>query len=133
MGMDTDMFNTFLNLANIPPKSGAVDSYDLSATLTTDASSPRKFVPFYRNSTLRAFRLGNQKLHFVTNDKFGGPTTDHEPLILIDLVSDIGETTDLAAAQPQDVEKIKKRVAEFKASIPIAPSIFDLQKGVQFR
>ncbi|MDB4431533.1 sulfatase [Pseudomonadales bacterium] len=133
MGMDTDLFNTVLKLANIPPKSGAVDSYDLSATLTADAPSPRKFVPFYRNSTLRAFRLGNQKLHFVTNDEFGGPTTVHEPPILIDLVSDIGETTDLAAAQPQDVERLKQRAAEFKASIPIAPAIFDLQKGVQFQ
>ncbi|MCH1488430.1 MAG: hypothetical protein L7S59_05640, partial [Pseudomonadales bacterium] len=66
-------------------------------------------------------------------DEFGGPTTVHEPPILIDLVSDIGETTDLAAAQPQDVERLKQRVAEFKASLTIAPSIFDLQKGVQFQ
>ncbi|MEZ7984272.1 MAG: sulfatase-like hydrolase/transferase [Pseudomonadales bacterium] len=128
LGMDTDIFNTFLNLANIPSKPSAVDSYDLSETLIGNSASPRNFVPFYRNSTLRAFRLGNQKLHFVTNDKFGGPTTDHEPPILIDLVNDIAENNDLSATSPQAVKAIQQRVAEFQASISIAPSIFDQQK-----
>ena len=131
LGMDIDIFNTFMNLANLSSKSSAVDSYDLSATLKASKPSPREFVPFYRNSTLRAFRLGNQKLHFVTNDKFGGPTTEHKPPILIDLVNDIDESDNLASSKPQDVEAIEKRVAEFKAATPIAPSIFDLQKGEQ--
>ena len=131
LGMDTDIFNTFLNLANIPSKQSAVDSYDLSETLIGNSASPRDFVPFYRNSTLRAFRLGNQKLHFVTNDKFGGPTTDHEPPILIDLVNDIAENNDLSATSPQAVKAIQQRVAEFQASITIAPSIFDRQKEKQ--
>lgn len=131
LGMDTDIFNTFMNLADIPSMPSAVDSYDLSDTLINKSASPRDFVPYYRNSTLRAFRLGKQKIHFVTNDKFGGPTTEHEPPILIDLVNDNSESTDLSAVRSKEVARIKQRVAEFKAATPIAPSIFDLQKGVQ--
>ena len=131
LGMDTDIFNTFMNLASLPSKPSATDSYDLSATLVAKADSPRDFIPFYRNSTLRAFRLGNQKLHFITNNEFGGPTTRHEPPLLINLDDDIDESNNLASSRPQDVERIKQRVAEFKSATPIAPSIFDLQKGKQ--
>ncbi|HCX27505.1 MAG TPA: hypothetical protein DHT34_07390, partial [Cellvibrionales bacterium] len=59
------------------------------------------------------------------------PTTDHEPPILIDLVNDIAENNDLSATSPQAVKAIQQRVAEFQASITIAPSIFDRQKEKQ--
>jgi len=50
---------------------------------------------------------------------------------LIDLVNDVGESNNLSARNPQAVKAIQQRVAEFQASISIAPSIFDQQKEKQ--
>jgi hypothetical protein len=46
-------------------------------------------------------------------------------------VNDIAENNDLSATSPQAVKAIQQRVAEFQASINIAPSIFDRQKEKQ--
>ena len=131
LGMDTDIYNTFMGLAGLESKATAVDSYDLSATLISQTPSPRKFVPFFRNSTLRAFRYQDHKLHFITNQVFLGPTTTHQPPLLIDLRNDIGETTDIASEYPERLAEIQRQVAQFRLATPIAPSIFDLQKGPQ--
>ena len=131
LGMDTDIYNTFMGLAGLESQATAVDSYDLSATLISQTPSPRKFVPFFRNSTLRAFRYQDHKLHFITNQVFLGPTTTHQPPLLIDLKNDIGETTDIAGQHPETLAEIQRQVAQFRLATPIAPSIFDLQKGPQ--
>ncbi|MAV75046.1 MAG: arylsulfatase [Cellvibrionales bacterium] len=131
LGMDTDIYNTFMGLAGLKSQTTAVDSYDLSATLTSQTPSPRKFVPFFRNSTLRAFRYQDHKLHFITNQVFLGPTTTHQPPLLIDLKNDIGETTDIASQHPEILAEIQRQVTRFRLTTPIAPSIFDLQKGPQ--
>ena len=128
LGTDTDIFNTFLNLAGFDSIHSAQDSYDLSDTLISNSPSPRDFVPFFRNSTLRAFRYKNNKLHFVTDEIFLGPRTEHNPPLLINLENDISEQFNVANEDVAIYKEIKEKVEEFRINLTIAPSIFDKQK-----
>ena len=49
---------------------------------------PEIFVPFYVGSELRAFRLRDHKIHFVTQGAFGAPPKRkiHSPPVLINLI-----------------------------------------------
>jgi arylsulfatase A len=129
LGTDTDIFNTFLNLAGFNSSTSAHDSFDLSDVLISHSSSPRDFVPYFRNSVLRAFRYKNNKLHYVTDEFFLGPRTEHNPPILVNLENDIDEKFDIANDDVEVYEEIQQKVREFRESLTIAPSIFDKQKN----
>lgn len=124
-GMDTDIYNTFLALADIEPYRGAQDSMDLSETLKFGKPGPRDFIPYYNNSRLAAFRFQNFKLHFA---KKGTSEQSASPPHLFDLDTDIGESRDLADTKNQELVNILQLAEEFEASVEIKPSIFDLQK-----
>lgn len=127
LGMQTDIYNTFLSLAAITPSTEALDSYDLSQTLTKGGDSPRRFVPYYSGSELRAFRVGTKKLHFVTSAPFGAERVVHEPPQLIDLDNDIGEAQDVALEQPEAVALVQREKMLFLKDLQVKASILDRQ------
>ena len=54
LGMQTDLFATFSQLAGFDHPDTAEDSYDLTETLKHHSPGPRNFIPFYSGSELRA-------------------------------------------------------------------------------
>ena len=127
LGMQTDIYNTFLGLAGIEQSKQAQDSFDLSHTLTTGGNSPRQFIPYYSGSELRAFRVGMSKLHFVTAEAFGKNRTIHDLPILTDLKNDIGETKNVAAFQPETLALVQRKKEEFLKELTTKASILDRQ------
>ena len=63
IGSQTDIFKTFLSLANIKSKFSSIDSFDLSETIRKGKPSKRKFIPYFVGSELRAFRYKDHKIH----------------------------------------------------------------------
>ena len=129
LGMQTDLYATFSQLAGFKASKTALDSFDLSATLTREESSPRTFVPFYSGSELRAFRVNRHKIHYVTQGAYGmlPKRKEHNPPMLIDLKNDIGETTDISGKEPVITANIDQYAKVFQQSITIKSSIVDSQ------
>ena len=129
LGMQTDLFSTFISLAGFTKSQASMDSFDLSDSLKKRTPSPRTFVPFYKGSELRAFRLGNHKIQYVTQGAYGMPPARqvHDSPLLIDLINDPNEGTDVSEQNPQIVSQIDAIAREFEESIDVKPSILDSQ------
>ena len=130
LGMQTDLLSTFITLARFIESYPSPDSFDLSDSLKQRKPSPRNFVPFYKGSELRAFRLRDHKIQYVTQGAYGQPPERqvHESPLLIDLINDVGESTNLADKNTELVTQIDTIAREFKASVDVKPSILDGQR-----
>jgi len=86
------------------PTDRTIDGRDISALLFDEAaSSPHDAFYYYFMRDLEAVRSGRWKLHFA---KHGTAVNE-----LYDVVTDVGETTDLASEHPQVVARLV-RIAE---------------------
>ena len=129
LGMQTDLLSTFITLAGFTESYPSPDSFDLSDSLKQRKPSPRNFVPFYKGSELRAFRLRDHKIQYVTQGAYGAPPERqvHESPLLIDLINDIGESTNISTKNAALATKIDNIARDFEASIEVKPSILDSQ------
>ena len=105
------------------------NSFNLAATIKNNDASPRDFVPFYVGSELRAFRLRDHKIHFVTEGAFGAPPKRkiHLPPVLINLKKNQEEDFRNSIENDELLESLLQRVNEFNNSIIRKSSIFDVQ------
>ena len=101
-----DVLPTFAALARAPlPAGRKLDGVDQSPILFgAPASAPRDEYLYWRGLTLEAVRSGPWKLHLAANS-------------LYDLRTDPGEATDLAAAQPQIVQRLQAVAAATAADL----------------
>ena len=129
IGVQTDLFTTLGSLAKLTNLPQAKDSFNLTGALLNGEPSPRDFVPFYHGSELRAFRVGNHKIHFVTQGAYArAPERQvHTIPLLIDLGENIGERMDLVTDDKAMTAELIKRAARFEQSVQTAPSILDRQ------
>ncbi len=126
IGSTLDLFDTVLSMAGLP-RPDNTDGFDLSPTLLSRAPSPRDSIAYYRSGELRAFRQGAFKLHLVTEGAYGMPPTRqvHDPAVLHHLTDDPSERFDVAAEYPEVVERIRQAIERHRASVDVAPPIFD--------
>ena len=129
IGSQTDIFKTFLSLANIKSKFSSIDSFDLSETIRKGKPSKRKFIPYFVGSELRAFRYKDHKIHFITQGAYNMPPPRelHEKPLLYDLSKDIGESQDISEIDTKTLEIIIKESELFKKDLIIRKSIVDVQ------
>jgi len=129
IGVQTDLFTTLLSLAKITNFSLPQDSFDLTGALLKGEQSPRDFVPFYRGSELRAFRVNEHKIHFITEGAYNRPPKKqfHSTPLLINLNENIGEREDLMTNEKAITAKLIERATRFQQSFEKAPSILDRQ------
>ena len=129
IGSQTDIFKTFLSLANIKSKFSSIDSFDLSETIRKGKPSKRKFIPYFVGSELRAFRYKDHKIHFITQGAYNMPPPRelHEKPLLYDLSKDIGESQDISEIDNKTLEIIIKESELFKKDLIIRKSIVDVQ------
>jgi arylsulfatase A-like enzyme len=117
--MTIDLLPTIARLAGAPLPERKVDGLDISPLLLGEAGarSPHDALLFYYGTELRALRGGRYKLVFPHRSQTldgpagsGGRPGKYKqadvPLALYDLVADIGETTDVAAAHPDVVARL---------------------------
>ena len=130
MGSTLDLYRTVASLATGDGQRG-VDGFDLTATLTEGAPSPRTQMPFYRGSQLYAYRSGPWKLHFVTEGRYGLPPvrTEHETPVLFHLGRDPSERFDVAAQNPEVVTRIVSEVALHRAQLNVKKPAMDGRLG----
>lgn len=101
-----DILPTFAALAGTePPRDRKIDGHDLSAVLTgkKGATSGYDEFRYYHLNQLRAVREGPWKLH-ATGE-------------LYNLTSDIGESNNVAAQQPDIVSKLNARLVAARADL----------------
>ena len=129
IGSQTDIFKTFLSLANIKSDFNSIDSFDLSETIKDGRPSMRKFIPYFVGSELRAFRYKDHKIHFVTQGAYNMPPPRevHKNPLLYNLSNDIGETRDISDVDKKTLEFLIVQSDLFKKDLVIKKSIVDSQ------
>ena len=117
--MTIDILPTLARIAGAPLPELPIDGLDISPLLLGEAGarSPHEALLFYYGTELRALRGGRYKLVLPHRSQTlegkagsGGIPGQYQqvdvPLALYDLVADIGETTDVAAAHPDVVARL---------------------------
>lgn len=95
-----DLYPTLIELCGgQAPTDRIIDGRDIQGLLTGDGRSPHEAFYYYWMNDLEAVRSGRWKLHFA---KRGTDTS-----ALYDLEADIGETTDVLAANPDVVARLE--------------------------
>lgn len=114
-----DVLPTFLDYAGFaPPADRTYDGESLRAVLSGTSSRPAREFPFGRNG-LTALRVGDWKLVLPTQPWF--TPVDGEGPMLFNLRDDPGETTNLAAAHPQQLAKLRDRLAALATAFAADP------------
>jgi arylsulfatase A-like enzyme len=121
-----DLFGTALALAGAaPPADVTIDGRNLAPLLHDGKSLPEAPFFYYRGDKLAACRLGVWKAHFLTQTGYGQPQPElHDPPLLFDLGRDPSEKRNVAAREPDVLERIRKAVAQHQQGLtPGAPQL----------
>lgn len=125
LAANLDLFATFYRLAGGAEVPGAIAkqkgfiSRDLTPTLLENAPTPRR--QWIYNSGSVAFRSGNYKIHLSTKSRSSNPDTRkrepldrHDPPLLFDLATDVGEQKNLAGQHPDVVARLLHEMNAFR-------------------
>ncbi|MDG1878519.1 MAG: sulfatase [Acidimicrobiales bacterium] len=95
------------------PADTVIDGRDIAGVLTGDAASPHGTFAYYNGTVLEAVRDARYKLRVV--HRSGRDRTIIAELF--DLRADIGETTDIAAEHPEEVERLQTAADAFRTEL----------------
>lgn len=112
-----DILPTFAHLAGGKvPTDRKIDGSNLWPTLAQqkDAKPPHDHFYYFRGPTLEAVRQGDWKLQIANPAKKADPKDDAFTAKLYNLKSDIGESKDVASANPEVVKKLQALVTAMK-------------------
>ena len=114
-----DILPTFAKLAKAELPKRKIDGKNIWRLMSgkKDAKSPHKQFYYYRGAGLRAVRSGDWKLHIGGGNKKQKKEGTKPTLTLYNLADDIGETTDVAAANQKIVQRLYKRALAFDKSL----------------
>ena len=120
LGTTMDLFTTFSKMAGVPiPDDRIMDGMDLSPVLSGNGPGPRNKMFFYRGTSIYAARLGDYKLHYITQGAYGmhGEKEVHDPPLLFNLSHDPSEQYNIAGDHPGIIAQINKMVKEHQADL----------------
>jgi arylsulfatase A-like enzyme len=114
-----DILPTFAKLAKAELPKRKIDGKNIWRLMSgkKGAKSPHKQFYYYRGAGLRAVRSGDWKLHIGGGNKKQQKEGIKPTLTLYNLADDIGETTDVAAANQKIVQRLYKRALAFDKSL----------------
>jgi arylsulfatase A len=121
LAANLDLHATFAKLVGAEQPSGlnGYISQDLTGALLRGEPAPRRQW-LYAGGAL-AFRSGDYKIHLATKDRLSNPDTrrrepvaQHDPPLLFNLASDLGERENLNAEKPEIVARLLKEMAVFR-------------------
>jgi arylsulfatase A-like enzyme len=122
-----DFLPTFARLAGAePPRDRRIDGLDITPLLLGEpgAASPHDAIFYYAGSHLDAVRGGRWKL-FVGRHGWDAGDGVRDICELYDLVEDVGETRDVAAAHPEVVRSLRERIARCREDLGDAAVAID--------
>lgn len=128
IGVQVDLMATLATLTGSTLPDLDLDSIDLTPTLLEDAPSPRTEWFYYGTpGNLWAARVGNYKLVLESWESLGKEgelswrgfdnRQTHDPALLFDLSTDLGERLDVAGEHPEIVETIRQAIREHRERI----------------
>ncbi len=129
IGVNSDLMATVAKVTGASlPAGRKFDSYDLSPALLDESPSPRKEWFYYgQPGNLWAARVGPHKLVFESWESLGTEKQigwrgyanhqKHDPPLLFDLTTDVGERWNVAKQQPEIVGSIQAAIQRHHASI----------------
>lgn len=121
MGANLDLYATFATLTGgeQPTKLSGYKSKDLTGVLLRGEKSPR--TQWLYQSGAVAFRSGKYKIHLSTKKRSSNPDTRkrepiarHEPPLLFDVSTDIGEQKNIASEHPDIIARLRQEMAAFQ-------------------
>jgi arylsulfatase A len=124
-----DLYPTIAKLAGAElPASRPLDGSDLSPLLLQGQSVDRGLFCYYRGERLFAARLGDWKIHFITQGSYGDPkAVTHEQPLLFNLARDPAEAHEVSAQYPEVVRRLTEAVAEHrKGVVPVRSQLIDV-------
>ena len=124
-----DLYPTMAKLAGAElPASRPLDGTDLSPLLLQGQSVDRGLFCYYRGERLFAARLGDWKIHFITQGSYGDPkAVTHEQPLLFNLARDPAEAHEVSAQYPEVVRRLTEAVAEHrKGVVPVRSQLIDV-------
>lgn len=127
IGVQVDLFATIAAITGVPlPEDRAFDSVDLSETILDTTPSPRNEWFYYsRYGDLWAARVGNHKLVLESWESHGEPSEwrgfgnhlVHDPPLLFDLSTDLGERHDIAVENPDIIADIQRAIKAYNTDL----------------
>ena len=129
IGVNVDLMATIATIAGVPmPDGSEFDSLDLSGTLLRGEPSIRREWFYYgQPGNLWAARVDDHKLVFETWESLGTEKQvgwrgyanhqTHDPPMLFDLSTDVGERWDVAARNPEVVEAIRAAIDRHREDV----------------
>jgi len=119
LGSTLDIMATFAYLSGTnPPHDRKLDSYNLTPVLFGTGKSPRQEMFYWTNAELHAVRSGPWKLHIKMREPINyGKEVQLEQPELYHLERDLAESFNVAAQNPDVVQRLKMRMQEHQADI----------------
>lgn len=109
-----DFLPTFSKIAGAELPDTKIDGHDIGQLLRghEKAKSPYEMFYYYRRRQLQAVRQGDWKYHLPLNETHPNWTTsdtlgEGRPAMLVNLATDLQETTDLSQTHPEILHKMK--------------------------
>jgi len=129
VGTMLDLFPTAAKLAGAKiPNDRKMDGTDLSPLLLEERTVDRGLFCYYRGEKLYAARLGDWKIHFITQGSYNdNKPLAHEKPLLFNLVVDPSETHEISAEHPGVVARISAAVDQHRATVtPVRSQLIDV-------
>jgi arylsulfatase A len=119
-----DFLPTFSALAGAELSKNKIDGHDIAPLLfgKDEAKTPYEALFYYRRRQLQAVRMGDWKLHLDLTETHTNWTTAKvlgkaRPGKLVNLATDLQETTDVASEHPEIVKQMKQLVKQAVAEL----------------
>ncbi|MFT4549293.1 MAG: arylsulfatase A [Verrucomicrobiales bacterium] len=119
-----DFLPTFCGLAGAELPRKKIDGHDIRSLLLgeADAKSPNEVLYFYRRRQLQAVRWGDWKLHLALDNTHPNwaspkPTGKGRPAKLVNLKSDLKETTDVSAENPAVMQRMQELIIKAQSEL----------------
>ena len=105
-----------------------MDGTDLSPLLLEERAVDRGLFCYYRGEKLYAARLGDWKIHFITQGSYFDPKpVEHPKPILFNLAVDPSEAHEISADHPDVVARLTAAVEQHRATItPVRSQLIDV-------
>lgn len=124
-----DLFPTAAKLAGAKiPADRLMDGTDLSPLLFEERAVDRGLFCYYRGEKLYAARLGDWKIHFLTQGSYGDPKPlEHTQPLLFNLVVDPSEAHEISGEHPEVVARLTAAVDAHRRTItPVRSQLIDV-------
>jgi arylsulfatase A-like enzyme len=123
-----DLFPTAAKLAGAKiPNDRPMDGTDLSPLLLEERTVDRGLFCYYRGEKLYAARLGDWKIHFITQPAWGDKPITHAKPLLYNLEIDPSEAHEISGAHPDVVARLTAAVEQHRTTVvPVRSQLIDV-------